>query len=85
MWVPRKGRGTAVPQKEYILRPPLPRRRWRWSSKCDSGKDQGADAKQRTYFRNRPEFAVMSSASRYFKTTPSDSRFPTVNQANHCW
>ncbi|CBN78909.1 cytochrome c oxidase subunit 6b [Ectocarpus siliculosus] len=27
----------------------------------------------------------MSSASRYFKTAPSDSRFPTVNQANHCW
>eukprot|EP00903_Cladosiphon_okamuranus_P010690 g10103.t1 len=27
----------------------------------------------------------MSTASKIFKTTPLDSRFPTVNQANHCW
>lgn len=27
----------------------------------------------------------MSTSSTKFRTTPLDSRFPTVNQANHCW
>ncbi|CAM9162564.1 unnamed protein product [Ascophyllum nodosum] len=29
--------------------------------------------------------ASTSKLSSLFKTTPQDSRFPTVNQANHCW
>ncbi|CAM9319541.1 unnamed protein product [Scytosiphon promiscuus] len=27
----------------------------------------------------------MSTGSNLFRTAPLDSRFPTVNQANHCW
>lgn len=45
----------------------------------------GAGAYTRSVCQAEKDVVAMSTTSNVFKTTPLDSRFPTVNQANHCW